>query len=488
MNSMLKKSVGILVMLSMSLLFLAGCGGSNSNEAVTSAPTGEVTTGADASEKSLLDATKAVTINFFTSSALNKTELDTALPDFYQKYPNIKVEVMLLSGADYATKVKTSVVAGEQVDVIETTTTNLERSQASSFYLELGDLAGNFGVDVQKIYGDYAKQLTVDGKLYGIPKYLQPAGIWYNKKMFDEAKIPYPTADWTWDEFFDLAGKLTVKDASGKIARYGAADLNFSQNDLYTSVLNLALYSGSQLFKDDGSLNIDDPNIIKAVRQYYDATVVNQSMPDISTIVTEKLNPVYDMYKGKWAMLIGGRNTAMFFDVHKTSGNLPAEDDEAGIYQLAFMPKWDASSPAKQAADIVLGDSIAKICKNPDEAFAFIQWHTTDSLVLGAKVAHRVPAAKTLDTKALFDSWTYYEDKDKKLVKGIDRSALFDSMLDPAIVPIFALNTYRFPYTKKVTDEFQKELSLLFTGSKTFDNAMADARNAMQAVVDKEKK
>ena len=37
--------------------------------------------------------------------------------------------------------------------------------------------------------------------------------IAYNKEIFDEARVPYPTNDWTWDDFAEIA-KL-VSSGSG---------------------------------------------------------------------------------------------------------------------------------------------------------------------------------------------------------------------------------------------------------------------------------
>lgn len=480
MNRRLKKFMSILILSTVVFSVLSGC---KKAEKEPDKPAATET-----SKGIQIDPNKQVTLKFFTSAAVNKTELDETLIDFNKKYPNIKVDTILVNAAEYATKIKTSMVAGEQMDIIETSTGTIERSQAASMYYPLDDLIKKAGLDVNKEYGDYVKQLMVDGKIYGIPKYLAPAGIWYNKKHFDEAKIPYPTAEWTWDEFFEIAKKLTVKDSNGKVQRYGAYDWTFTANGTAGPVANLALYGGWQLLKDDGSLNMEDPKFKKALDYFYNATMVDKSMPDLSSVIAEKYHYMYDMYKGKWSMLISARNTAMFFDVHKENGQLPAADDDAGIYQLAPIPRWDKNSPQKLSADSVSGDSIAKSTKYPEEAFTFIKWHTQDSLVLSSKVSHRLPASKVLDTKTLLDSWTYYKDKNSNIVKGKDRSEIFKAMLDPEIKPIFAENTYKYPYSTKLYDELNKELSLLFTGSKPADKALVDAKVAMQKVYEKEAK
>ena len=216
--------------------------------------------------------------------------------------------------------------------------------------------------------------------------------------------------------------------------------------------------------------------------------MVDKSMPDLATITAEKYHYMYDMYKGRWSMLVSARNTATFFDIHRMNGQLPEADDEAGIYQLAPSPRWDKNSPKNLSADAVTGDAIAKGTKYANEAFAFIQWHIKDSLLLSSKVSHRVPASKTVDTKTLMENWTYYKNKDNQIVKGKDRTELFKAMLNPDITPIFAENTYKYSYSTQMTDELNKELSLLFTGSKDMDKAIADAKAAMLKIYNKEAK
>lgn len=65
---------------------------------------------------------------------------------------------------------------------------------------ELGPLAEAAGYDVEKIFGDYPA--AFDGKIYGLPAYVDKAITIYNKDVFDQAGVSYPEADdWTWEKF-----------------------------------------------------------------------------------------------------------------------------------------------------------------------------------------------------------------------------------------------------------------------------------------------
>ena len=47
----------------------------------------------------------------------------------------------------------------------------------------------------------YKRQLyTYEDKYYAVPKDVDTIALWYNKTMFEEAGLDYPTADWTWDD------------------------------------------------------------------------------------------------------------------------------------------------------------------------------------------------------------------------------------------------------------------------------------------------
>ena len=56
-------------------------------------------------------------------------------------------------------------------------------------------------------------------KRYLVPMQLGTMVMFYARKPFDEAGIPYPTDDWTMEEFLDIAQKLT--DTSGDNKKFG---------------------------------------------------------------------------------------------------------------------------------------------------------------------------------------------------------------------------------------------------------------------------
>ncbi|SEG99943.1 multiple sugar transport system substrate-binding protein [Nonomuraea solani] len=60
---------------------------------------------------------------------------------------------------------------------------------------------------------------TPNGQVIGFPALVDNLALLYNKTVFDAKKVPYPTDEWTWDDYRNAAKRLT--DPAKKI--YGAA-------------------------------------------------------------------------------------------------------------------------------------------------------------------------------------------------------------------------------------------------------------------------
>ena len=61
--------------------------------------------------------------------------------------------------------------------------------------------------------------VTVDDRPRAVPAFIDNLAVVYNKKIFDDAGVDYPTDDWTWDDFLVTAAELNDPDAG--IAGFG---------------------------------------------------------------------------------------------------------------------------------------------------------------------------------------------------------------------------------------------------------------------------
>lgn len=61
------------------------------------------------------------------------------------------------------------------------------------------------------IYKGAAEQLQYNGVSYALPYRNDWYVLYYNKDLFDAAGVEYPSNDMTWQEYYDLAAKLTSR-------------------------------------------------------------------------------------------------------------------------------------------------------------------------------------------------------------------------------------------------------------------------------------
>jgi multiple sugar transport system substrate-binding protein len=86
-------------------------------------------------------------------------------------------------------------------------------------------LAKETTIKKSQFYPEIIDRFTIDDKLYVLPRDIAPiCVVYYNKKMFDEAGLKYPTDDWTWMDMVKTAKKLVKKDEKGMVTRFGYVD------------------------------------------------------------------------------------------------------------------------------------------------------------------------------------------------------------------------------------------------------------------------
>ena len=72
------------------------------------------------------------------------------------------------------------------------------------------------------VYSGAAEQLQYNGVTYGLPYRSDWYVLYYNKDLFDAAGVEYPSNDMTWEEYYELAAKMTSGEGSSKV--YGTHD------------------------------------------------------------------------------------------------------------------------------------------------------------------------------------------------------------------------------------------------------------------------
>ncbi|GHJ43630.1 sugar ABC transporter substrate-binding protein [Catellatospora sp. TT07R-123] len=166
--------------------------------------------GDDSAESGPVELTVAVW------SLASTPEFQTLFDAFHKANPDITVKPVDILAADYPTKVTTMLAGGDTTDVITMKTlADYVRFSGRGQLQDLTSLATSpTGANLAGL--DAYNQ---GGKYYALPYRQDFWVLYYNKKLFDAAKQPYP-ANLTWDQYTDLAKLLTSGSGENKV--YGA--------------------------------------------------------------------------------------------------------------------------------------------------------------------------------------------------------------------------------------------------------------------------
>ncbi|PGZ94519.1 MULTISPECIES: sugar ABC transporter substrate-binding protein [unclassified Bacillus (in: firmicutes)] len=365
----MKKWLVLLLTLALGLLGLAGCGSSD--------------TSGDAK-----DGKVEITYGFWDKKQV--PAVDEIIKLFNQKYPNIKVKTELTPYAQYFQKLETAATGGALPDVLWMNGPHIVQYAEGKVIVPLSDLASkdNYSLD------NYPKSLvdlyTVDGKLYGIPKDFDTTGLWYNKKIFDEAGIPYPDNTWDWNKLKEVAKKLTNKDKGV----YGFAALMGNQGGYYDFIWQ----NGGHIISDDGkSVGFDQPEAIEALK--YNISFIKEGLSPTQAQMTETA-PSELFSSGKIAMMFDG---PWMVPEYKKNPDL----------NVAVVPK------GKQRAVAIhgLANVIAANTKHKDAAWKFVQF-------LGSKEAAEVYAK----TGTVIPAYNGTQDAWLKAVPNLNLQAFIDGV------------------------------------------------------------
>jgi multiple sugar transport system substrate-binding protein len=196
--------------------------------------------------------------------------------DFQKIHPEIKVELLRVPYDQYNTKVLSQVAGGNAPDVIFAEASNVAEVCWRGILEPLDEYVKNDpGFPLADFYPSILDRFTVDGKLFAIPRDISPVClVYYNKKAFDAARLPYPKDDWNWGEFLADAKALT-KVEGGRTVQWGFT------ND--SPRLEPWVYSSGGRWVDDvrkpTRYTFNSPEVIRGLQFRADLILKHKVMP-----------------------------------------------------------------------------------------------------------------------------------------------------------------------------------------------------------------
>lgn len=227
--------------------------------------------------------------------------LKEIMNDFTEE-TGVEVDIQVTPWGDYWTMLEAATQGGDMPDVF------WMHSDQIATYAQYDDILLNLSDKIEKSdkidLNNYPENLVniyknEAGDQLAIPKDIDTCAVWYNKTMFDEAGIPYPTSDWTWEDFREIAKKLTNPEKN----HYGTSIKPGSYQESWYSTIYA--YGGEVISEDKTKSGFDNPKTIEAM-QLIENIIKDGSMPDYTVVAennTEELmmaGTVAMTFQGSW--------------------------------------------------------------------------------------------------------------------------------------------------------------------------------------------
>ena len=425
-------------------LSLAACGGSTSSEATSEAASTE----AAGTTETATDG-EQVTLNWAVWD-LESTAYWQAMADGYMaSHPNVTIEMTDLGSTDYMTQLATQLAGGNgELDILTikdipgySNLINLE------MLVPMNDLLTRDTAD----FGGVIEQLTAsDGNFYAVPFRSDFWVLFYNKDMFDQAGIDYPTNDMTMEQFDAL-----IREVSEKTGAYG--------NIYHTWRSDVTLFGIL-----DGQNTIID-GTYDFLKPYYEMVLSEQAdgvVPDYGELKTSGLHYSAAFENGQAAMC----NMGSWFIATLQTYNAEAEAN--GVEPVNFgMVKYP--HPEGVEAGTTLGTVTSRglnpYSENQAAAADFINWCVSDEGAAAIAATGTFPAVSNEQINDIIAATEGFP-TDEASKEALNTVAVYLEM----------------PLTDKASEietVLNEEHDAIMTGAETVDDGIANMNSRVQEVL-----
>ena len=192
---------------------LAGCGSSSSSS--QTAASDAAAAGSTQSAESQGSGEK-VSLSFGIWDENQRDAMQQMVDAYEKENPNVSIEIQLTpyKGSEYWTKLEAAATGGTAPDVFWINVLHLDSYEQGGILADLTDKIASSDIKdsfPEALLNNYVR----DGKNYAVPKDFDTNALWYNKDLFDQAGVAYPTDDMNYDDLVALCKELKDKLPDG---------------------------------------------------------------------------------------------------------------------------------------------------------------------------------------------------------------------------------------------------------------------------------
>lgn len=275
---------------------------------------------------------------------------------FETRNPGIRIKrINPGDSGQYFTKLQTMMAAGEPPDIFYM---DFERIPIFAAAGQLAPLDER--IPVEQYFEPAVDAFRFDGEmqgrgdLFGVPKDFTTVGFYYNRSLFDKAGLPYPSDEWTWDDFIAAARTIGALDEATR----GAEIVTWPW-----IVRALLWTEGVDIFDESGEVALDNPEVIEVLERLRAWRFDEEGA--LLGAEAEGLDPASLFLTGRLGMV--GPFGRWVVPSYRT---IPAPED--GGFEWDFAPLPRGTERANVIATVAW--AMSPVSTHPDEAAKLLAW------------------------------------------------------------------------------------------------------------------
>lgn len=423
-------------------------------------------------------------LNFGIWDENQRPAMEKMVKAYEKENSDVKINIQLTpyKGGEYWTKLEAAASGGKAPDVFWLNVLHLDSYVEGGILDDLTDKIKDS--DIKDSYSEtLVNNYVRDKKNYAVPKDFDTNAMWYNKEIFDKCGVPYPTDDMSYDDL--VATAKALKD-SGKL---GDGVYPFAcPVDFQTWYYQTVYANGGYILSDDKK-STDDGKYAMGVVSGTHAFTVSEWNRLIARPVSNGLyfpngesepytadnvniNAPENVWAAQWwqdfilkdkaAKLVTDKKDSreMFWN-----GDVPfnmdgpwfvgmcKERDESLMDDIGIIPQfdvvYDGTTYKPNPTNYPLVTMISKNCKHPKEAYAFLEWMTTDEAQKIIADCGMIPSNTDYSTS---DEYIQNHELEHKIVEFMQNNYT-DLVADPNISQLGEISQIMLDAAQKMFSE-----------------------------------
>lgn len=365
-----------------------------------------------------------ITLNYSIWDSFQEPGMSAIAEAFEDQNPNIQVNVEVTPWDQYWTKLESSAQGSSMPDVFWMHSNEIANYAEGNVLMDLNEVTENSELFSLNQFPDELTELySTEDQLLGIPKDYDTIGLWYNKALFDEAGLDYPTDDWTWEDMLTAAEELTDEEAGV----YGVlAPLNRQEG-----YHNFIHQNGGYVLSDDKMQSgFREDETIEAVQWYADLSVEHGVSPTGNQFADNSNMTFFQ----------SGRGAMGFFGSWMT-GQMLENEYTAENADVAALPQ------GQEAATLFngLANSVSAFTDHPEAAQAFVEFVSSEeAMMIQGEHGSAIPALEGTDTTFAeaypdFNTQVFIDQMDNAVIKPYTKfTTRWENVETEELIPVFA--------------------------------------------------